>query len=364
MTDLEILATDGVQGLNFAYINGVHVHHTQLDSLETVDERSLQHTGIYALALARHFGSIELEPGMSGNAVFFSVLGSFLVHYPESWAMPLALAVTALFIAVVAVGLKRKRLTFGGMILGLFAFLLSIIVSAIVVSVLQKVTGILPNESLFLGNPDPYNSSLYFLGFLAIAIAVMSALYIWFRGRTSIDNLIVGAMFPWLILTIFTGFALPAGSYLFTWPLLFVLIAQGVHFFIRKKETDPLKLSVGLSLSTFPAIALILPMIYFCFQFFSFQMTPRITVMLIAIALLPVGLLISQLDFMLRPKKWLLPAIAIMVGITFISVGKFTSQFDRFSRMRSSLFYAVNANTGKAIWASLALRPDEWTSQS
>ena len=191
----------------------------------------------------------------------------------------------------------------------------------------------------------------------------MSALYIWFRGRTSINNLIVGAMFPWLILTIFTGFALPAGSYLFTWPLLFVLIAQGVNFFIRKKETDPLKSSVGLSLSTFPAIALILPMIYFYFQFFRFQMTPRITVMLIAIALLPVGLLISQLDFMLRPKKWLLPAIAIMVGITFISVGKFTSQFDRFSRMRSSLFYAVNANTGKAIWASLALRPDEWTSQ-
>jgi hypothetical protein len=254
-------------------------------------------------------------------------------------------------------------LTFGGMILGLLAFLFSVIASAIVVSVLQKVTGILPNDSLLLGNPDPYNSSLYFLGFVAIAVAVISALYIWFRSRTSVDNLVVGAMFPWLILTIFTGFALPAGSYLFTWPLLFVLIAQGVDFVIRKKETDPLKLSVGLSLSTFPAIVLIVPMIYFCFQFFSFEMSPRITAILIAVAMLPVGLLISQLDFMLRPKRWLLPAIAILVGITFISVGKFTSHFDRYNRMKSGLFYAVNANTGKAIWASLDLRPDEWTSQ-
>ena len=79
--------------------------------------------------------------------------------------------------------------------------------------------------------------------------------------------------------------------------------------------------------------------------------------------MLPVGLLISQLDFMLRPQKWLLPVIAILVGITFISVGKFTSHFDRDSRMKSSLFYAVNANTGRAIWASLDVRPDEWTSQ-
>ncbi len=363
MTDLEILATDGVQGLNFAYIDGAHVHHTQLDSIETLDERSLQHSGSYALALARHFGNINLEPGVSRDAVFFSVLGSFLVHYPVGWAIPLAILVAALFIAVVVVGLKRKRLTFGGMILGLFAFLFSVIASAIVVSVLQKVTGILPNNSLNLGNPDPYNSSIYILGFLGVAIGVIAALYIWFRGRTSIDNLVVGAMFPWLILTIFTGFALPEGSYLFTWPLLFILIALGLDFVIRKKETDPLKLSVGLSLSTFPAIALIVPMIYFCFQFFSFQMSPRITAIFIAIAMLPVGLLISQLDFMMRPKKWLLPAIAILVGITFLSVGKSTSHFDRDSRMQSSLFYAVNANTGRAIWASLGDRPDEWTSQ-
>lgn len=362
-TDLEILTTDGVQGLNFAYIDGAHVHHTELDSLATIDERSVQHTGSYALALARHFANNNLEPEKRRDAVFFSVLGSFLVHYPISWAIWLTIAVSAFFIAVVALGLKRKRLTFGGMILGFGAFLFSVIASAIVASVLQKVTGILPNDSLFLGNPDPYNSSLYFIGFVAVAIAVISALYIWFRSKTSIDNLVVGAMFPWLLLMIFTGVALPAGSYLFTWPLLFVLIARGIDFFVGKKETDPVKLSVGLSASTFPAIALMVPMMYFCFQFFGFQMSPRITAFLVVVAMLPLSLLISQLDFMLRPKKWLLPAIAIVVGVTFISVGKFTSHFDRNNRKESSLFYTVNANTGRAMWASLNKRPDEWNSQ-
>src|SRR5678816_3510011 len=79
LTDLQVLTTDGVQGLNFAYIGGANVHHTQLDSLETIDERSIQHGGSYALALARHFGNISLEPGASRSAVFFSVLGAFLV---------------------------------------------------------------------------------------------------------------------------------------------------------------------------------------------------------------------------------------------------------------------------------------------
>ena len=92
-------------------------------------------------------------------------------------------------------------------------------------------------------------------------------------------------------------------------------------------------------------------------------MSPRITAAFIVITMLPVGLLISQLDLMLRPKKWLLPAMAILVAIAFISAGKITSHFDRFSRIKDSLFYGINGNTGRAVWASLDARPDEWTSQ-
>lgn len=363
VSDLQVLSTEGVQGLNFAYIDGAYVHHTQLDSLETIDERSIQHTGAYALALARHFGNISLESGASRDAVYFSVLGLFLVHYPMSWAIPFAIAVFALFIATVVIGLKRKRLTAVGMILGLMAFVFSIIASAIVVSVLQKVAGILPNDGLFLGNPDAYNGSLYFFGFVAVAIAVIAALYIWFTRKMSADNLAMGALFPWLILMLYTAFALPVGSYLFTWPLLFILVALGIDFLMRKKETALLKSAVGLSLSTFPAIVLIVPLIYFSSLVVSAQMSPRITAIFIAGTMLPLGLFISQLDVLLKPKKWLLPATAVLVGITFLSVAKFTSHFGRNSRLPDRLFYAMNANTGRAIWGSLDNRPDQFTSQ-
>ena len=362
-SDLVFLASDGVHGLNFAHLDGIYAHHTKLDSLEGVDERSIQHNGSYALALARHFGNISLEPGNSRDAVFFSVLGSFLIHYPVSWAIVWAIAVSALFITVVKIGVRRKRLTLGGMIRGLLAFLFSIITSAIVTAGLQKVTGLMPRDSLEVGSPDAYNCSLYFLGFLTLAIAIISALYIWFRTKISIDNLAMGAMIPWLILMICSSFAAPAASYFFTWPLLFVLIAQGVDFVARKSETSPLKLSVGLSLSTFPAIVLIVPIIYFCFLILSFRMSPRVTAIFIAVTVLPLGLLISQLNVMLRPKKWLLPATAVVLCIIFLSVAKVTSHFDRNHPKENSLIYAVNANVGKAIWVSYEEPPDEWTSQ-
>jgi hypothetical protein len=363
LSDLAVLARDGVHGLNFAHIDGAYAHHTQLDSLEAIDERSIQHNGSYSLALARHFGNISLEPGNSRDAVFFSVLGSFLIHYPTGWAIVFAIAIFALFITVVAIGVKRKRLTAGGMVLGFFAFLFGVIASGIVVAGVQKVAGLMPKGGLWAGSPDLYNSSLYFLGLLALAIAVISVLYIWFMTKTGIDNLAVGAMIPWPILMIYTSFAAPGGSYFFTWPLLFVLIAQGVDFVVGKTATTRLKLSAGVSLSTFPAIALIAPVIYFCFQILSFSLSPRVTAIFIAVTLLPLGLLISQLSVMLRPRKWLLPATAVVAGIAFLSVATVTAHFDRNYRMADSLFYAVNANAGRAIWGSMDERLDEWTSQ-
>ena len=92
-------------------------------------------------------------------------------------------------------------------------------------------------------------------------------------------------------------------------------------------------------------------------------MSPRITAIFIAIAMLPLGLLITQLYDILRPKKWLLPATAVLLGIAFISVAKFNSHFDRDSRLPDRLFYAVNANAGRAIWGSLDDHPDDWTAQ-
>ena len=57
-TDLNVFKAAGMPGFNFAYIKGVNHHHTALDTVQGVDESSIQHGGSYALALTTHFGNV------------------------------------------------------------------------------------------------------------------------------------------------------------------------------------------------------------------------------------------------------------------------------------------------------------------
>ena len=58
-TDFAVFKRAGLEGFNFAFINGVTHYHTMLDNIENIDKRSLQHHGYYALALTRHFGNLH-----------------------------------------------------------------------------------------------------------------------------------------------------------------------------------------------------------------------------------------------------------------------------------------------------------------
>jgi Zn-dependent M28 family amino/carboxypeptidase len=60
-SNLRVFFNAGLTGLHVAYTGGLTNYHTPLDTVEAVDERSLQHMGSYALPLARHFG--KREPG-------------------------------------------------------------------------------------------------------------------------------------------------------------------------------------------------------------------------------------------------------------------------------------------------------------
>jgi hypothetical protein len=83
-------------GFNFAFIGGVHRYHTPRDDLAHLDAASVQHHGDNALPLVRALADGELPLPSSGNAVYFDVLGRVLVHWPESFALPIALVEAAL----------------------------------------------------------------------------------------------------------------------------------------------------------------------------------------------------------------------------------------------------------------------------
>lgn len=129
-TDLTVLREARVPGVNFAFIGHVVHYHTPLDDLRHADLGTLQHQGENALAMTRALAAADLAAPPPGRAVFFDVLGLFVLRWPEPLTLPLA--VLALLCAGAALGLLRRRgLVSGAAVLaGLGAALLAVAVTA------------------------------------------------------------------------------------------------------------------------------------------------------------------------------------------------------------------------------------------
>jgi hypothetical protein len=78
---------------------------------------------------------------------------------------------------------------------------------------------------------------------------------------------------------------------------------------------------------------------------------------------LMLGLLIPHLDLVAKPNRWVLPGAAAVLGLGLLVAGILTAGFDARHPRPNSILYALNADTGQAIWQSGDEEPDAWTAQ-
>ena len=358
-TDLTIFKGANLSGMNFAYIDSPMRYHSRADNIENIDERSLQHQGSYALSLARYFGGVKLDQPKKGNAVYFDILGMTLLHHPASWVLPLTLLNVVLFAALVVLGLRRKKLTFKGMAAGFFLFVLSMIAAAGLVTLIWWLIATVQLRAGRSLLDDFYRSKLYYASFALIAVAVTAALYNVYRRRVSTESLTAGALFFWLILLVLTTAFLPSGSYLAMWPLLFGLVALAFMLTTRSDAPYSLTRFATLSLCAIPAVVLLVPIIYQVFVAMGLDQIAAITIMVVLLC----GLLIPQFALMGGSGRWWLPGGALLAAAVLIAFAIFNPGFDKQHPKSDHLFYVLNADTGKAVWASGDAARDEWTSE-
>lgn len=357
-TDFTVFRQSGLPGLNFAYIEGLPSYHTELDNVSQLDEKSLQHHGTYALDLTRYFGNLDLTQSGKGNAVYFDLFGRLLVHYPGWLVIPLTVLVVIAFAGLLILGFRKNKLTFGGVGLGFLAFLLSLIASfgsaKLIWSLIFRIRYV--NEARPQG--ETYHSELYLLGFTILTVAITAALFQMFRKKANIESLAVGGLLWWLLLTLLTSVYAPGASYLFAWPLLFSLIALGVRMSVVPRYRL-VRSFAPLLVGAIPGIALMAPLIYQVF----IGLTVNSIGIIMVLVVLGLGLLIPHLDLIARPKTWVLPGAAAVLGVGLLLTASLMPSFDAKHPKPNSIFYGLNAETGKAIWASMDPRPDSWTSQ-
>ena len=358
-TDMRPLKESGLPGLNFAFINGPNHQHNQTDAPEFVDERSVQHHGAQALALARQFGGADLSAAQQGKAVYFDLFGAFLVRYPESWALPFAVLVVLLSAGVVALGIKRGHLKGSRVAAGAIAFVLGVALPATAATLVWwGLRTLYPDYRLFI-QEHTYNSGFYMMGFLALAVAVDAALYVLFRGRVSVAELTAGGLLCWTLPLVATSLFLPGASYLFTWPPLFVALGLSYLFFTGvpgqlKEGSMALLLACAV-----PGVLILAPLTYLLYV--SLGMALLAPTLVLAALLLT--LVLPPLQILSGRGRWALSAAAAAACVGFMAAGVLTFSFDREHPRPGHVFYALNADEGRAVWASADREPDEFTSQ-
>jgi hypothetical protein len=358
-TDFTVFRQAGIPGLNFAFIDPVTNYHTQLDSIENMDERSLQHQGSYALALARRFGNAAELPAVRGNAIYFDLLGAFVIYYPVSWVVPVTVLLTLMFATVVILGIRKRSLSIGGIGLGALASFLALAGSFLLVSLVWWLVRRLHSQYDLMPAGDTYNSRLYLIAFAALTLAFTSALYVFASKRVSVQNLWAGALIWWLVLLVLAALFLPGSSYLFTWPLFFSLPALGVTLLAKGDTLSSVRAQAGPLLAAVTGVVLFSPLIYLVFIGLTVSMSGVVMVML---ALL-LTLFLPQNDLMKGKKRWLLPFASLIVCAGFLLAGSLSAGFSRTQPQQDHLLYGSNADTQSAVWASSNARPDAWTAQ-
>lgn len=357
-TDLGVFKEAGFSGLNFAYTDGFAHYHTLSDNVENLDQRSLQHHGNYALTLSNALGNAGLDQTKAPNRVYFNVPGLFLIHYSETWVRPLALIVLLLLIGVLWLGLRKKHLTISRVILGFLALFGSGIAASVVVTIVNLIVRNVHSDYRLIPQGTTYNNELYVISFVALTIAVVLSLHNLFRKWISTANLMAGGLVWCAILMSGTSWWLPGVSYLFTWPLLFALLALAVVFASSAPNSFSATQLPVYAIAAVPAIALLVPIIYLLSLGLSLSLFRAVLVLIVLLLVL----MLPLMEFMARINKWVVPAIALVAGIIFLVQGHRTTQFTKNHPKPTDVFYAVNADNNTAVWAS-SNRPDEWTSQ-
>ena len=359
-TDFTVFRDAGLVGLNFAFIEGASSYHSSLDNSQNLDQRSLQHHGLQALALTRHFGNLDLRgPVRSGDVVYFDLWGRGLLRYSMAVAITLAATITLFIIAAIVLGYRCRFLKFSGLALGMAALLLSVTSAAGLVWLAWRMIVVIHGSPTPLPYQDTSVNRLYLAGFVALSIASASAIYAWFRKKISIDELALGSLLWFWALMIMLIVYLPGGSYLVTWPLLFGVVGWIYRFTQTRRELSRLELSLIFFPSAAAGIILLVPLIFQLFVAFVMHLVYGVA----ALAALLLGLLAAQFDLVTGARKWLLPGISAAVALGIILAALFQSDFGRRRPQTDDLFYALNADTGRAIWVSPDEQPDEWTSQ-
>jgi hypothetical protein len=368
-TDFSIFKLAGVTGLNFAFVEGADAYHRPTDTVENLSAASLQHHGEHALALARHFGNLDLDaPRESANVVYFRFPGFGIVSYGLGVAVFLVAAALGSAGLVIRRGMISGALTWVGLAAGLGLWVVAAAVAAAVAALLLLVIDAAHHEIGSIIGRELYDESWYGLTVACVAVAAYAAAFGFARTRVGAPSLAAGALLLPLALAGAAMLLAPGVSMLFVWPSLF---ATGALDWLRSRRSEasgsgfsrdePFSMA---DLSIFAvcaagAILVFFPLVWSIYIGFSIAGAP----VLAGVVVLMLTFLVPLFEITARVHRWWLPATAGCLAVVFTIVGVANARPGPERPLPEDLVYVLDRDMGEAFWATSRPSGSAWLSE-
>lgn len=340
-TDFAVFQAAGLPGLNFAYVDGYTRYHSAGDTPDTVDPKTVQHQGEYALGMLRELGDADLARlNSTEDRNFFSVGRGRVVSYPTRLAMPLTAAATVAWLAVGVLGCLRADLHPGAVLVAALALVVPPGLVALVVPWLAARLGPLSPEFSYYGHSDRGNAP-YLVAVVAVAVGLHASTVTVLADPVGVRNLAAGASLWWVVLAWATVRWLPGANYLLLWPLVAATAFAGLLSTVDSPWTG----LIGLSVLVVVSVGLVAPLVPLTFAGLSIRMSvvpSLVTALLCGLLLIPLAVLGPGLA-----------ATALLVTVLSLAVAVWSFRRDAESRRFRSVFYALNADDESAVLGSV-----------
>ncbi len=360
-TDFSVFRQAGVQGFNVAFLANHPAYHTMLDRPESLALGTLQHHGSYAVGFVRHFGSVDLsslQDVSGGDAVYFNPYPGRLIGYPASWALPLALATSVVFLGAAALAWRHRRLTPSGVGRGLVLFGAVVVTAGGVGWLFWWLVRNVVAGMLFAPHGLAYGAGWLVVSLVVLIVGTLGLLGAWLGGEGRSLELWAGVWLGWAMLGIGLAIWLPGASYLATWPLLagavglLVLVLPALARVTERGE--PLIMVIA----ALPAVLLLAPTVWTVAQALTLGAAGAIGG---AAGLMLTGL-VPPLVTLHRSTGGKSSALMVVIGFGLLAWRAIGAEPSAITPSINTLAYAIDAESGEGWWASLDDETDAWTS--
>jgi len=241
-----------------------HQQHTKYDVPEIVSPGSVQQLGEQALAVTRELINVELNNTSGAQRTYLYVPYIGLLHYPQTWALPLAILATILLITAIGFALWKKSATWGGLGVAFLAILITAGLAALGINAVWKAApGIFEWEThLWKDWPEviPPNGWLLFILSKLVILVLFAFVYRFLRRWSSKTSFSLLGLFIVLLFAVALAISEPKAAIIATWPVmiggLVWIIALGVK---QKNKKTPLDMIAMIA--SIPTILYLIPLI-------------------------------------------------------------------------------------------------------